>query len=55
MDYLKGPWRCSDCGKIYESLDMPGTGEGIPGCEPVYICQECTSKNLTFPGDDCWE
>lgn len=44
MHYLKGPWKCSICGRIYESLDEAAEGKGIPGYDPVFICNECKTS-----------
>jgi len=38
---IHGPWQCSRCKKIYESLDPQGMGMGQPGKEPEYICPDC--------------
>lgn len=50
--YLKGPWRCSVCGGIYESLDEPSSGKGRPGLEPEYVCKSCYSGANDFSEDE---
>lgn len=41
MTYVKGPWKCAGCGKVFESLDKPAAGHGEPGKEPEYYCIIC--------------
>lgn len=46
--YMREPWKCCKCGKIYESLDVPSSaccgqkdGEKLIN---EYICKECFDK-----------
>ena len=52
--YIKGPWRCSVCGGIFESLDEPFSGEGEPGKDARYVCKGCYIVDKSLPGDECW-
>lgn len=41
MSFIRGPWACVHCKRVYESLDEPAAGVGIPGEEAKYVCVDC--------------
>ena len=46
MRYFRGPWKCEQCSKIFESLDEPGAGKSNVGGEPTYACKDCCATNM---------
>jgi len=43
MNY-SGPWKCTKCGKIFESNVLIAAAQGQPGKEPIYLCLDCHSS-----------
>lgn len=51
MKYLRGPWKCEQCSKIFESLDEPGARKSEPGKESTYTCKDCCAKHKLDASD----